>query len=67
MQVNAPSSAQANEEHVFLVRIEKVKGLTPLQSTIWGEADCYIQYSFPTQEEAWQDTDAHILESRKHL
>lgn len=67
MHVNAPSSAQAKNEHVFLVRIQSVKGLTPLQSTIWGEADCYIQYSFPTQEEAWQDIDPHIVESCKHL
>lgn len=67
MQVNAPPSAQANVEHVFLVRIERIKGLTPLQSTVWGEADCYIQYSFPTHEEACQDIDPHIVESRKHL
>ncbi|MCJ8739880.1 hypothetical protein PDJAM_G00052460 [Pangasius djambal] len=67
MKVNAPSSAQAIDEHVFLIRIERVKGLTPLQSTIWGEADCYIQYSFPTQEEAWQDMDPHVVESHAHL
>lgn len=67
MQVNAPSSGQANDEHVFLLRIERIKGLTPLQSTVWGEADCYIQYTFPTQEEASQDSDPHILESRKFL
>lgn len=67
MQLNTPPSAQAKDEHVFLVRIERVKGLTPLQSTIWGEADCYIQYSFPTQEEVWQDNDLHIMENSKHL
>ncbi|XP_060119779.1 C2 domain-containing protein 3 [Heteronotia binoei] len=37
-------------EHVFEVHIESVKGLTPLQSTVWGEADCYVQYHFPVQE-----------------
>uniref|UniRef100_A0A3Q3CPZ9 C2 domain containing 3 centriole elongation regulator n=1 Tax=Haplochromis burtoni TaxID=8153 RepID=A0A3Q3CPZ9_HAPBU len=37
-------------EHVFVVRVERVSGMTPLQSTVWGEADCYIQYSFPCQE-----------------
>lgn len=37
-------------EHLFIIRVEKVNGLAPLQSTIWGEADCYIQYSFPHQE-----------------
>ncbi|XP_027758774.1 C2 domain-containing protein 3 isoform X4 [Empidonax traillii] len=37
-------------EHVFEIHVESVKGLTPLQSTVWGEADCYIQYHFPVQE-----------------
>ncbi|XP_039552979.1 C2 domain-containing protein 3 isoform X2 [Passer montanus] len=37
-------------EHVFEIHVEGVKGLTPLQSTVWGEADCYIQYYFPVQE-----------------
>uniref|UniRef100_A0A8C4IFG0 C2 domain containing 3 centriole elongation regulator n=1 Tax=Dicentrarchus labrax TaxID=13489 RepID=A0A8C4IFG0_DICLA len=37
-------------EHLFVIRVEKVNGLTPLQSTVWGEADCYVQYSFPCQE-----------------
>lgn len=37
-------------EHVFVIKVEKVVGLTPLQSTVWGEADCYIQYNFPCQE-----------------
>ncbi|RMC01762.1 hypothetical protein DUI87_21780 [Hirundo rustica rustica] len=37
-------------EHVFEILVESVKGLTPLQSTVWGEADCYVQYYFPVQE-----------------
>ncbi|XP_014744189.1 PREDICTED: C2 domain-containing protein 3 isoform X6 [Sturnus vulgaris] len=37
-------------EHVFEIHVQGVKGLTPLQSTVWGEADCYIQYHFPVQE-----------------
>ncbi|KAK2524766.1 C2 domain-containing protein 3 isoform X2 [Columba livia] len=37
-------------EHVFEIQVESVKGLTPLQSTVWGEADCYVQYYFPVQE-----------------
>ncbi|XP_029027492.1 C2 domain-containing protein 3 isoform X2 [Betta splendens] len=37
-------------EHLFLIRVEKINGLTPLQSTVWGEADCYVQYSFPCQD-----------------
>ncbi|XP_042648689.1 C2 domain-containing protein 3 isoform X3 [Tyto alba] len=47
-------------EHVFEIHVESVKGLTPLQSTVWGEADCYVQYYFPVQEAVWgapQGTD----------
>ncbi|KAK1786009.1 hypothetical protein P4O66_017564, partial [Electrophorus voltai] len=55
-------------EHVFVVRVEKVKGLTPLQSTVWGEADCYTQYSFPTQEvEAMEHINPHTVESTLDL
>ncbi|XP_062423462.1 C2 domain-containing protein 3 isoform X3 [Rhea pennata] len=49
-------------EHVFEIRVESVKGLTPLQSTVWGEADCYIQYHFPVQEASYgasQGTEQH--------
>ncbi|XP_064297643.1 C2 domain-containing protein 3 isoform X2 [Phalacrocorax carbo] len=49
-------------EHVFEIHVESVKGLTPLQSTVWGEADCYIQYYFPVQEAgcgALQGTELH--------
>ncbi|KAM9170693.1 C2 domain-containing protein 3 isoform 1-T1 [Pangshura tecta] len=37
-------------EHAFNIHVGNVKGLTPLQSTVWGEADCYVQYYFPVQE-----------------
>ncbi|XP_066846148.1 C2 domain-containing protein 3 isoform X2 [Anser cygnoides] len=49
-------------EHVFEIHVESVKGLTPLQSTVWGEADCYVQYYFPVQEPgsgALQGTELH--------
>ncbi|KAK4829651.1 hypothetical protein QYF61_005944 [Mycteria americana] len=49
-------------EHVFEIHVEGVKGLTPLQSTVWGEADCYVQYYFPVQEAgcgALQGTELH--------
>lgn len=67
-QANAVPPAEALNEHVFVVRVERVKGLTPLQSTVWGEADCYIQYSFPAQEEdSSQEVDPHVVESSKQL
>ena len=37
-------------EHHFELLVDKVKGLTPLQATVWGEADCYVQYYFPVQD-----------------
>ncbi|XP_061683226.1 C2 domain-containing protein 3 isoform X2 [Syngnathoides biaculeatus] len=46
------SQARAMTEHVFMIRVEKLSGLTPLQSTVWGEADCYVQYTFPSQKGA---------------
>uniref|UniRef100_A0A8C9HUT5 C2 domain-containing protein 3 n=1 Tax=Piliocolobus tephrosceles TaxID=591936 RepID=A0A8C9HUT5_9PRIM len=36
-------------EHCFEIHVEMVKGLSPLQATVWGEADCYVQYYFPVQ------------------
>ncbi|KAG9348505.1 hypothetical protein JZ751_002241 [Albula glossodonta] len=54
--------------HVFEVTVEKVKGLTPLQSTVWGEADCYVQYSFPNQAvDNTGDLDSHTIESSVSL
>ncbi|XP_039527002.1 C2 domain-containing protein 3 isoform X2 [Pimephales promelas] len=57
------TTADVLREHVFMIRVERVKGLTPLQSTVWGEADCYIQYSFPAQNESREDMDPHVVES----
>ncbi|KAL7831615.1 hypothetical protein AOLI_G00291630 [Acnodon oligacanthus] len=68
MKANAAPPPEALNEHVFLVRVERVKGLTPLQSTVWGEADCYVQYSFPAQEEdTTEDVDPHVVESSVNL
>lgn len=65
MFLQASTTVDVLREHVFMVRVERVKGLTPLQSTVWGEADCYIQYSFPAQNESREDTDPHVVESSK--
>uniref|UniRef100_A0A8D0H8P9 C2 domain containing 3 centriole elongation regulator n=1 Tax=Sphenodon punctatus TaxID=8508 RepID=A0A8D0H8P9_SPHPU len=45
-----PKEGEGLMEHVFEVHVENIQGLTPLQSTVWGEADCYVQYHFPVQE-----------------
>ncbi|KAK6486427.1 C2 domain-containing protein 3-like [Huso huso] len=55
-------------EHIFEIKVERVKGLTPLQSTVWGEADCFIQYSFPAQDtESERNLDSQALESTVSL
>ncbi|KAM9734096.1 C2 domain-containing protein 3 isoform 2-T2 [Menidia menidia] len=54
------------QEHMFVIRVEKVSGLTPLQSTVWGEADCYVQYSFPCQE-ADTKVEPSLIESSMKL
>ncbi|CAI5693179.1 unnamed protein product [Oreochromis niloticus] len=59
---------ESMREHVFVVRVERVSGMTPLQSTVWGEADCYIQYSFPCQEgNSAADMDQNLIESTVNL
>uniref|UniRef100_A0A8C0INB3 C2 domain containing 3 centriole elongation regulator n=1 Tax=Chelonoidis abingdonii TaxID=106734 RepID=A0A8C0INB3_CHEAB len=45
-----PAKVEGLMEHAFEIHVGNVKGLTPLQSTVWGEADCYVQYYFPVQE-----------------
>ncbi|XP_070685639.1 C2 domain-containing protein 3 [Pempheris klunzingeri] len=55
-------------EHLFVLRVEKVNGLTPLQSTVWGEADCYVQYSFPCQEsDPAAKVDQNLIETSLNL
>ncbi|XP_052473084.1 C2 domain-containing protein 3-like [Carassius gibelio] len=66
-ETKASTTVDVLREHVFMVRVERVKGLTPLQSTVWGEADCYIQYSFPAQNESREDMDPLIVESNVEL
>ena len=49
-------------EHIFEVSVEEVKGLVLGEDMIWGEADCFIQYHFPTQlsSKQQQTTAKHI-------
>ncbi|VTJ68362.1 Hypothetical predicted protein [Marmota monax] len=49
-------------EHHFEFHIEMVKGLVPLQTTVWGEADCYVQYYFP-----FQDSQSSVLKGPEFL
>ncbi|KAM8903491.1 C2 domain-containing protein 3 isoform 2-T2 [Spinachia spinachia] len=55
-------------EHLFVIKVEEIKGLTPLQSTVWGEADCYVQYGFPCQEgDSAANLDLSLIESCVNL
>lgn len=38
-------------EHVFEVIVEGVRGLPQLDNIVWGEADCFVQYHFPSQSQ----------------
>uniref|UniRef100_H0WJ68 C2 domain-containing protein 3 n=1 Tax=Otolemur garnettii TaxID=30611 RepID=H0WJ68_OTOGA len=49
-------------EHHFEIHVEMVKGLAPLQTTVWGEADCYVQYYFPVQ-----DSQSSVLKGSEFL
>ncbi|KAK3100781.1 hypothetical protein FSP39_025242 [Pinctada imbricata] len=39
-------------EHIFEIVIEDIRGLSMFEKMMWGEADCFVQYHFPTQSQA---------------
>ncbi|ELU08216.1 hypothetical protein CAPTEDRAFT_197535 [Capitella teleta] len=39
-------------EHVFEVSVDSIQGLSLLENMIWGEADCFVQYHFPSASAA---------------
>ncbi|CAN9510846.1 unnamed protein product [Ophioblennius macclurei] len=49
-QASAGRAAGGATEHLFAVGVERASGLTPPRCTVWGEADCYVQYGFPCQD-----------------
>ena len=38
-------------KHQFEVTVVGVRSLTTLSASVWGEADCYVQYHFPKQKD----------------
>ncbi|KAH3835312.1 hypothetical protein DPMN_108663, partial [Dreissena polymorpha] len=48
--VPAQIGTEAVVEHIFEIVIEGVRGLT-MEDMIWGEADCFVQYHFPAQQQ----------------
>ena len=47
-------------EHQFELMIEGINSLRAFESMVWGESDCFIQYSFPTQHDE-QLTKTHSV------
>lgn len=43
-------------EHEFEVTVESIRGLCLPEGMIWGEADCFVKYWFPSQR-----TDTEFL------
>ena len=44
--------------HAFEVTVDGVRGLSVFSNTVWGEADCFVQYHFPAiSEEATEDNE----------
>ena len=48
---SSSNSTPPSVEHQFEVMIESINGLRAFESMVWGESDCFIQYSFPIQSE----------------
>ena len=51
-------------EHIFEVSVEGVKGLALADDMIWGEADCFVQYHFPTQMSSKQQGSPASVQGR---
>ena len=41
--------ANQNNQHIFEVVIGGIRGLSIFTNSVWGEADCFVQYHFPKQ------------------
>ena len=54
-------------DHTFEVSIEAVRGLQLLESMIWGEADCFIQYHFPTQTQTKPQGGPAVVHGKRDL
>ncbi|XP_076468573.1 C2 domain-containing protein 3-like isoform X2 [Babylonia areolata] len=54
-------SSGSSVEHSFEVVVQGVRGLKLLDTMIWGEADCFVQYFFPSQGQAKQQGPTLVL------
>ena len=46
--------------HQFLVCVDGVRGLKVAVNTVWGEADCFVQYHFPAKSDNTNETGKNI-------
>ena len=46
--------------HQWTVCVEGVRELEVAGSTVWGEADCFVQYHFPTLPEDCDDATGEL-------
>ena len=44
---SVPGHQPALTHHQFTVQVEGIRDLEMASTTVWGEADCFIQYHFP--------------------
>ncbi|XP_035686866.1 C2 domain-containing protein 3-like isoform X2 [Branchiostoma floridae] len=49
-----PGAPPDQTEHIFEVVVEGVRGLSQFETAVWGEADCFVQYHFPAQQQTAQ-------------
>ena len=47
--------------HTFDVTVSGVRGLSVFNSSVWGEADCFIQYHFPANDHQPQAKEGDSL------
>jgi len=50
-------AASQNIRHIFEVVIEGIRGLSIFMNSVWGEADCFVQYHFPKQLQQKENKD----------
>ena len=53
-------------QHEFSVCIHGVRGLGVEHAKIWGEADCYVQYHFPTVT-SYHHGNSHLEKNGEHV
>lgn len=46
-------------QHVFELWIQSVSGLCVPANAVWGEADCFIRYHFPSASEEKKGLQQH--------